>query len=174
MKIPVLSLILFLGIISLAHSDRIISKIELSDGSIIEGEIVSLGNGVYSVNTESLGKVEINASKVSRIMAENAKINPPATNTPPAAETQDIASDESLGSEMQRMQSKITQDPEAMKTVVGMLFDPQFQEILKDPVIVNAVKAQDIKALMQNEKFMSLMDNQNIRELQERLKKQEE
>ncbi len=174
MKIPVLSLMFFLGISSLIYPDQITSKIELSDGSVIEGEIISLNNGVYGVNTESLGKVEISASKVRRIATKDTGVNLPAENTPPTTETQSLPSNENLGAEMQRMQSKLAQDPEAMKTVAGMLFDPQFQEILKDPAIVSAVKAQDIKTLMQNEKFMSLMDNQSIQELQGRLKKQEE
>ena len=45
MKIPVLSLMFFLGISSLIYPDQITSKIELSDGSVIEGEIISLNNG---------------------------------------------------------------------------------------------------------------------------------
>ncbi|MFA5005462.1 MAG: hypothetical protein WC561_05020 [Candidatus Omnitrophota bacterium] len=172
MKIPALLLILFIGMASLVYSEQMISKIELNDGSVIEGEVTSLNNGIYSINTESLGQVEIDASKIRHIAFKNSAT--PAGNFTPAKPIPEAVSDKTIGSEMQRMQSKIAQDPESMKTVAGMLSDPQFNELLKDPAIVEAVKAQDIKTLMQNEKFMGLTDNQNILKLRDQLKEQEE
>ncbi len=174
MKTPICIMIISFCLARLAYANSITSTIELNDGSVIEGALISLDNGVYTVDTESLGKVEIGASKVKRIASNNAEVNPSVENFPATAEAQDPGSEGSFGPEMRRMQEKISGDPEAMKTVAGMLFDPQFQEILKDPAIVSAVKAQDIKTLMQNEKFMGLMDNQSLLELQGRLKKQEE
>ena len=170
MKICTLALMIFFGLSLCVYSDQMISKIELNDGSVIEGEISSLDNGVYSVNTESLGKVEIDASKIRNIATKNTGAS---LSIPAQAKTQIAASNEEFGPKMQRMQAKIAQDPEAMKTMAGMLSDPQFQEILNDPDIVNAVKTQDVNTLMQNDKFMGLIDNQNFLELQDKLKKQE-
>ncbi|MFA5144907.1 MAG: hypothetical protein WC723_02750 [Candidatus Omnitrophota bacterium] len=174
MKKYTLCLALILGISMPAYCGQI-SRIELTDGSIIEGEIASLNKGTYTVNTASLGKIEINLAKIRRITTENTTIAPILVTkdlTPVTQETPSPQTKEAINSEMERMQSKIANDPETIKSVSKLLLDPQFQEILKDPEIADAVKSQDIKSLMKNEKFMSLMKNQELQNIQGRLEEQ--
>jgi len=84
-----------------------------------------------------------------------------------------LPSGEDMKSEMDRVQAKITSDPDAMKMMFNLVLDPQFQEIMKDPEIVNAVKSQDFKTLMQNEKFMGLMENRNLQAMRDKIDKQD-
>ena len=68
------------------------------------------------------------------------------------------------------MQQKMASDPEIMQIVAGLMFDPQFQELMKDPEIVAAVRSQNVQALLRNEKFLGLMNNQKLQEIMEKVK----
>lgn len=172
MKKSALCCVLLLGLSTIAYCGQM-SKIELNDGSVIEGEVISFDKGIYTVNTPSLGEVKIEVSKIRRIGIENTTPLA-AINTPPeAANASTLPSSDAIKSEMNRISSKITNNPDIMQTMASLLLDPQFQEILKDPEIADAVKSQNIKALMENEKFLSILNNQKLREIQNKLKDQD-
>ena len=177
MKKTIFCALLVLGLLMTAHYAQA-SKLELTDGSIIEGQIVSLDKGVYTVNTGGLGQINIDASKISRITTSGEVIPPTINNVTvmthqEAAAKPSLPSDDEIKSEMERVKSKITNDPETMKNVNALLVDPQFQEILKDPEIVNAAKKHDVKALMQNQKFLNIINNQKIQEIEKKVKDQD-
>ena len=44
-----------------------LTEVELIDGSVISGEIVSFSDGVYKLKSGILGTIEINESKISLI-----------------------------------------------------------------------------------------------------------
>jgi hypothetical protein len=44
-----------------------VKEVELNDGTVITGEIVSLNNGVYTIKSESLGTTKLSESKVRSI-----------------------------------------------------------------------------------------------------------
>ena len=138
------------------------SRIELNDGSVIEGEVISLDNGTYTLNSGSLGKIKIEASKIKRI--ETKSQNPTSVNNLPLLINPDL-----VKSGVDQVQQQITNDPEIMQIVSDLANDPQFQEAMKDPELVRATKAQDIKALMANEKFMNLIKNAKIKEIENKL-----
>ena len=73
-----------------------LSEIELTDGSIIRGEIVSFINGVYTVKSGSVGTVRIDESDVQLI---RVKSEGPHTREP---------SGSSLSSEAQALQQLMT------------------------------------------------------------------
>jgi len=79
-----------------------------------------------------------------------------------------------MQSEMSRLKNTITADPQIMQIVTGLMTDPQFQEIMQDPQIVNAAKSGDIQTLMSNPKFMSVVNNPKIGEINNRIRKQEQ
>lgn len=60
-------------------------------------------------------------------------------------------------------------DQEIMAIIFSLQNDPNFQEIMSDPGILNAVNSGDIAALISNPKFMSLLNNHKIQEIQKKL-----
>jgi len=81
-----------------------------------------------------------------------------------------LSSGPEMHSEIAGVQQKIVGDPAMMQIVAKLMFDPEFQELMKDPEIVAAVQAQDVQALMHNQKFLNLMNNPEIRELNDKVR----
>jgi hypothetical protein len=121
------------------------SRIELSDGSVINGEITSYINGVYTINSKTFGEIKLESAKVSKIES----VNPPG---------------------IEDYRQKVMNNPQNAAVITGLAADPQIQELVKDPQISNAAKAGDIQALMKNEKFMSIVNNSQLQEAVKKLK----
>lgn len=139
------------------------SKIELTDGSILEGEIVSFSEGQYTIKSPSLGILKIGESKIRnrRILDPIATLPKGAAASVDAAAIQDGA---------QKVQAVITGDPDIMKSLPELLANPDFQDILKDSEVLNAVEAMDVKTLMANEKFVKAVHDPKIREISRKVK----
>lgn len=137
------------------------SKIELTDGSVIEAEVLSLANGSYTLVSPSLGKINVDASKIRKI--ESPDVNAATL------ETKTSSSNEAVKAKMDSLSATMSSDPDIMRSVADLATDPQFQELLKDPEVVNAVKAGDMQALMSNQKFMSAVHHPKIEEIKGRL-----
>ncbi len=127
-----------------------IREIELTDGSVISGEIVSLSKGVYTVRSTALGTIQISESKIRTIR----------TKGPGGEDSAD---------QLKSIQQKMTGDADIMSMVRSLQDDPDFQEILKDPEVIKAVQAGDIAALMANPKFMNLLNKQSVQQIKNKL-----
>jgi len=146
----------FLALNAAAYCGQV-NKIELSDGTVINGEIVSFANGVYTIRTLALGEIKVGALRVSKIESLNRSL----TNTPDAS----VASPSNLTpSQIDSYKQRLLDNPESAAIVTGLSTDPQIQELAKDPQIADAAKAGDIQALMKNKKFMSIVNDSRIQE----------
>jgi hypothetical protein len=126
--------------------------IELTDGSMITGQVLSLNNGVYLIRSDSLGTIKIEESKIRAIRSKSSGTN--------ASSIQGIGA----------LQKKMLNDSEILDMVQSLQNDPDFQKALEDPEIMKAVKAGDIPALTANPKFMKLLDNATVKEIQNKTK----
>ena len=153
------------------------SRVELTDGSIINGEIVSITNGIYVISTAAFGEIQVEASKVYRIeSADDPFVGMPVAPTVqsdipvtsdiqpgiPVAPT--IQSGNFSKSQINSIAQGLMSDPESAAIITSLASDPRIQEVIKDPYIQNAAKAGDIQALMKNEKFMGIVNNPNMQE----------
>ena len=77
-----------------------------------------------------------------------------------------------MQSDMSRLKNTMTSNPQIMQIVTSLMTDPQFQEIMQDPQIVNAAKAGDIQTLMSNPKFMSVISNPKIGQIRDEVQGQ--
>jgi hypothetical protein len=125
-------------------------EIELRDGSIITGDVVSLSNGIYTIKSESLGTVKIEESKVNVIRPKS--------------------SSQGTGGEARALQDKMMSDQEIMGMIQSLQNDPEFKKVLEDPDILKAVNAGDIPALMANPKFTKLLNNSTVQEIKKKVK----
>jgi hypothetical protein len=137
-------------------------RIELSDGSIIYGYVVSINEGVYAVKSESLGLIHLEESQIRAIRFESPG---------QVQGNRDISSQALQNPNIQMLQRSMMSDPEIMGMIMSLQSDPSFQEVLKDPEILEAVNSGDIDSLLSNPKFMKLLNNPAIQEIGNRMVK---
>jgi hypothetical protein len=124
-------------------------EIELRDGSIITGEVVSLNNGIYTIKSGTLGTVKVEESQVNVIRQKSSQ---------------------GAGGEARSLQNKMMNDQDIMSLIQSLQNDPEFKKILEDPDVLKAVNAGDISALMANPKFTKLLNNSTVQEIQKKVK----
>src|SRR5208283_269823 len=103
-------------------------NIELTDGSVVSGEIVSFSNGIYTIKTESLGTLNI---KSARIRAITSKSSQPRTEA-------DHSDSSKINSQVQDLQQQMLSDPALMKLIMSLQDNPEFKQALQDPEIQEA------------------------------------
>lgn len=144
------ALVVLLGICVVGQADQRI--IELSDGSRILGEVISLVNGSYTIRSSSLGIIKLAESQVKAISVPQHAEN----KAPSSAAVESI-------------QSGLMNNASLMSTILELQNDPDMQAVLSDPDIINAVQRMDFDALRNNPKIIRLMDNTRVQQLQSEL-----
>jgi len=132
-------------------------EIELKDGSIITGEVVSLNNGIYTIKSGTLGTLKVEESKVRVIRPRSLSQGPGAAQN-------------NTNSDMQTLQNRMMSDQEIMGLIQSLQNDPDFKKLLEDPEIMKAVSTCDVTALTANPKFMKLLGNPAVQEIQKKVK----
>lgn len=127
-------------------------EIELTDGSVITGEVVSLTRGIYTVRSAALGTVKVEESKVRTIRMRGSK----------------GGSGDTEG-RVQSLQEKMMSNGEIMNMVQSLEEDPEVQKIMQDPEIMKAVQAGDINALIANPRFMKLLNNKVVQGIKNKI-----
>ncbi|MGD9075056.1 MAG: hypothetical protein PVJ69_07580 [Desulfobacteraceae bacterium] len=126
-----------------------IKEIELKDGSVIYGEIVSFSGGVFTLRSKGLGTVKIEESKIRAIRSGSREGGKQG--------------------QIQQLQKRMMSDKEVVEMILSLQNDPDVQKILQDPEIMKAVNAGDMDALLSNPKFMKLLENPTIHEIREKV-----
>jgi hypothetical protein len=139
-----------LSVVFVAQAFAVEIKVfELNDGSVITGEVISSNNGTFTLKTESLGTVRIEASKIRAIHS---------------TETGGISEDT-----VQTLQEKMMGNEEILAMILSLQNDPDFQAVFQDPDIMRSVSEGDIDALLSNPKFLKLLENPAIQGIEERI-----
>ena len=126
-----------------------IKEIELKDGTVIYGEIVSFSGGVFTLRPKGLGTVKIEESKI-RVIRSGTR-------------------EGGKQGQIQQLQKRMMSDKEVVEMILSLQNDPDVQKILQDPEIMKAVNAGDMDALLSNPKFMKLLENPTIHEIREKV-----
>jgi hypothetical protein len=127
-------------------------EIELNDGSVITGEILSVAGSAYTIASPSLGTIQIEESKI-RAIRRKGEVRP--------------AWDSNV--QVKSLQETMMSDKQIMAMIGSLQDDPEFQEILKDPGLMSAVQSGDIATLMNNPKFLKLLSNPTVQEISKRV-----
>jgi hypothetical protein len=136
------------------------SEVRLIDGSTIYGEILSFNDGVYTVKSSSLGTIKVAESDIREIRVQSGNTKDREYASP---------ANSSISSEVQSLQTLMQNNQDIMAIIFSLQNDPDFQDIMSDPGILNAVNSGDIAALISNPKFISLLNNHKIQEIQKKL-----
>jgi hypothetical protein len=120
-------------------------KIELQDGTVILGEILSFDGSTYTLRTESLGQVKIEKSKVRSIQMGGS------------------ATEALQG--VQQLRDRIMADPESLRMIMALQDDPDVQAVLNDPEVMSAADAGDLDRLLSHPKVIKLLQNPVIQDI---------
>jgi hypothetical protein len=133
-------------------------RIELQDGGLIFGEIVAFANGVYTINSPAfVGKIKIKDDKIKAIRSPQAEAL--------LSEQADALSKLGLASEFQSLQDLVANNKEVMTALTTLQNDPQFQAVLQDKDVMNAVMSGNFGALLNNPSFMKLLEHKKVQEI---------
>lgn len=128
-----------------------IRRIELKDGSVIHGQIMAFDNGNYTIHSDILGTIRLEESVIqgirSRDSEEKGKENP---QTPIQTHGR---------GRVQLLQQLMMADQQTMEMILSLQDNPDFQAVLKDPVIMDAINRGDIDALLSNPKFLKILES---------------
>ena len=146
--------IVFIFMQNTANAEGIV-EIDLVDGTIVSGQLISFDNGVYTVNSATLGTLKIRENNVKSIRSETS-----AKEKSPEISTQ---------TGIQALQQRMVGDEEIMMMITSLLQDPDFQEILQDEALMKAISSGDLNTLKSNPKFQKLLNKSTIEQIQKRL-----
>jgi hypothetical protein len=154
-------LVILLGVVALPIRAAELRRLTLTDGSVISGEIESVQGGNYTVRSPSLGTITVKDSEIRTIETSSG-----------AAATQSQATAPSLpstNSQLDAVQHRLLSDDSIMSSVAALQDDPQFQDVVNDSDVMEALRTGNIDALERNPKVQRLMDDPRVQEINRKL-----
>ncbi|WP_295577944.1 hypothetical protein [uncultured Lamprocystis sp.] len=135
------------------------SRIELRDGSVIGGEIIAVGDGVYRVRSASLGEIQVREADVLAIRPGGS-----GTTATTAAETGNLGS-----SGLAAIQQQLLGNPQTMDAISRLQGDADVTAALTDPEFMRLITAGDAEKLRTDPRFQRLMENPAIQAIVEQV-----
>jgi hypothetical protein len=143
-------------------------EVELTDGSIIRAEVLSMDGKTYRLRSDALGTIEVPEYRVKAVRSprESSKspVHSQATPEPTFIPTAPPAMPAPTPS-TNDLQQALSQNPAAINKIISLQNDPLMQQVLGDESTMRAVQAGDLGALMNDPKVRALMNHPTIREL---------
>lgn len=142
---PIVSLLFLFLLASISFAGSAGSRVELVDGTIINGEVISMTNARYIIRSPTLGQIELPQSSIRTIQ--------PTGNTAPSS---------SANEDIQVIQQQIVASPELMQLVTVLMSDPEIQKALKDPEFMQLIMSGNLQALKDDPRTLRLMNNPSM------------
>ena len=130
--------------------------LKLNDGSIVKGELISFVEGTYTLKSASLGLLKIESERVGAI---ESSVNPASYGGEVSNKHGNLSDIVSI----------LTQDKDIMAMIMSLQNSPDMEAILNDAEVMQAIQAMNFKALEDHPKIKKLMQNSQIRAIQERV-----
>lgn len=156
MKGPIILMLVVLTGLPLPARSDVIREVELTDGSRLQAELISLQSGVYTLRSESVGEIKIPAEKIKTI-----RLTGTADTPAPASQ----AAVPNISPQVSTLQHALIQNPSNMDKILSLQDDPLVQSILEDPKTMQAINAGDIGSLLADPKIQTLMQHPTVRGL---------
>lgn len=130
------------------------SRIELSDGSLIAGELVGIDNGQYRIRSATLGEMSVPESAIRSIQPSGSGGTPVAKQTAPGISA--------YGAEIASVQQQLANNPGLMGQITALQNDPAIQAVLADPELTRLILAGDLERLRADPRIQRLMEHPGI------------
>ena len=147
-------------------------EIELTDGSILRAEVVSMSNGVYRLRSDTLGEIEIPEPRIKAIRSPRVEAAPPQMGPEPetaASTAVRVPPTLTPAPSAEGLQQAFQQDPAAMQKILSLQDDPLVKSILDDADTMRAIEAGDIGILLNDPKIRALMSHPTVQDLSGKL-----
>jgi translation elongation factor EF-4 len=152
MRFPALKFVLILVITSSSAYAGEVQRVELKDGSVMNAEVISMHDGVYTFKSPSLGEFSVKAKQIKSISSSSMPGSQAGT----------------ANVKLKQLQSTLMANPETKNLINGLQNDPDMQAVLHDPEIMKAIQHGDFTALANNPKFQKLMNNPTMKQISKR------
>ena len=134
----------------------------LKDGSIIKGSIISFAQGVYAVQSQQLGRLQIPAENVVSVTNAASQSQPARQQTPSSSPSASGLSPAAT-QQMTDVQNQIMADPALMQEVEKMAKDKEMAALLADPALKNelmsALRSNDPRMVENNPQLKKILQN---------------
>lgn len=131
----------------------------LKDGATFQGHLSSVEDGIYTVESPTLGHIKLKEADVLTITSATT----PSTGTSTPYRPQPAATTSSA-QQMQAMQASITSNPAIMADIQAMASNPRLLEILTNPALLTAI-SQGPEALQGNPDAEKLLNDPQMQAL---------
>ncbi len=180
MKQKYLSVLIGSFLVIAASLPVMASRIVLSDGTVINGEVTGMANGVYTIETSAMGTLNVNADSVVSISKgapdsnNNNKSNIDIIdgNKKNNSSVQDKLDSELKANSYSAMQNQANQKVQSMMmkgdfmdSMMGLSENSKMTDVMNDPEVMDAIQRGDYDFLMNNSKMQNLMDSSEIQTL---------
>lgn len=149
--VPLLGAALIAHSLLAAGSVRII---ELNDGSRLSAAIIGYTDGVYTVESATLGRLQLPDTNIRSIHSPDGSAQISGGGV--AAEA---------GNQLERIQQRIMVNPGVVALVLSMRQDPAVVEILNDPELMQAIASGELERLQSDPRILRLENHPTIREI---------
>jgi hypothetical protein len=155
-----------------------VCTVKLKDGNVLRGKVVSKENGVYKIQTLTLGLLSVAQADIASIEEAASQGQASEASTYQSRSNQ---SSSPVGSSlpqvspeaMESYRQKIAANPQIMDTVSSLAEDKEVLEIFSDPELKDAILRQDVEYLKNNEKFLKMADHPALQKIVQELSSQE-
>lgn len=125
-----------------------VQQFQLKDGSVVTGELLSFGNGVFTIKSGSLGVLKIDESRVRSFGGGSAA---------------------GSGDQMSAIRQQMQGDAGIMKMITALQNDPELMKALENPEFMRAVQSGDLGALQGSSLMNDIMNNSDIKKIVEEM-----
>lgn len=147
-------LLILIFIVSAAQASAL-SRFELMDGSVIQGEILSFSGGIYRVNSDLLGTVSLPEEKIRAIK--------PAHSTGSNEKNSNESNEPNPGAQkINQMQDRMLSDPETLQLIEQLKGNPSVQQILQDEELMEAIARGNLNRVGEDPKIKDLMNDKTV------------
>jgi len=140
------------------------ATIYLNDGSVLSGETISVNNDVYSIQTESMGLINISKSKISSINFKSQNRNSFYDSEKTGGDGNSAIVEQAAD-----LSETMMADEKIMEMIMGLQNNPDFQAVLSDPEMMNAINTGNLEVLLSNPKFLKLLNNSTVESINRQL-----
>lgn len=136
------------------------SRIELQDGTVLHGEVISAGGGIYRIRSPSLGEIQVRESDLVAIRplgAEGGQSTAAPRGAVGAAGGQDHQA------ELAGIQQRLLGDPGTLQAIMSLQNDPEIRAALADPAFAQLILSGNVEALSADPRFQRLMEHPEIK-----------
>ncbi len=170
---------LFLVICFSLAAQNASQRVILDDNTVLIGRVVELKDGIYTIETETLGSIKISADKILEISSNSGstvqrapKIGIIDGARSSSARQNDEKSPVPAGSDLARQQEEVnsrvksmTMSGDFLDSMMNLSESSEMLDIMQDPEVMEAISNNDYEYLMNSDKMKNLMDSQEIKDL---------